>query len=436
MLMLFELQTRARIVANESYDRVLLGSALAISSRVFIVGDELDVDIPYVALEMLSSEAQDRVFYQVTAAGGQFLTGYDDLPPIPPNIKINSEQPVFYDAVYHGEKIRIGAVNRYVASPRLSTRFTVKVAETTDARSALIQEMLAGAVVRQLALIFVAGLILWFGVSWGLKPLLRLQAALQRRSPKDLRPIEHKVPAEVQQLVDAINDLMARLSQNIETTHRFTSNAAHQLRTPLAAIQMQTELALKTSSQEDLQNRLEFLRQSTRQSTRLVNQLLSLAKATPDETATDFEEINLVALCQSLTSKLVPAALDKKIDLGFEDQSDAPIILGHQDLVEEAVKNLVENAIAYCPEGSEITVRIKQNDTDAIIEVEDTGLGIFEDQQEKIFERFNRGNRSDGDGCGLGLPIVKEIIERHKGNIVLTKSSKKGTLFALFLPIA
>lgn len=433
ILMLIEVKSSARIAANEAYDRVLLGSALAISERVLIVGEHIDVDIPYVALEMLASESQDRIFYQVTTQDHSFVTGYEDLPPLPKKAKPIFDEPLFYDAIYKGDEIRIGAINRFISSPKLSTRFTVRVAETTDARNSLIQKMVTDAILRQFILIFVAGCIMWVGVSWGLKPLRHLQAALKRRNPKDLHPIAHKVPQEVQQLVNGINDLMDRLSQSIEAMQRFTSNAAHQLRTPLAAIQTQTELALKTNETDELHHRLEHLKQSTQQSTRLVNQLLSLARAMPDQMALLSETIDIVKTCREITAQLVPHALEKGMDLGFECETDKILILGHEGLLQEALKNLIENAIAYCPKETEITVKVFHENKIVTIEVHDTGLGIPSELQDKIFERFNRGSRSDGNGCGLGLSIVKEIVERHSGHITLISEPQSGTTFCITL---
>ncbi len=434
-LMLFEVRSSARIAANEAYDRVLFGSALAISERVFIVGNEIDVDIPYVALEMLASDTQDRVFYQVETDVNSFLTGYADLPPVPGAFENQFDTPIFYDAKYHGDDVRIGAINRYVSSQQLSTRFTVKVAETTDGRQALIQKMITDAILRQFILIIVAGAIMWIGISWGVKPLAHLQGALARRNPEDLHPIEHRVPQEVQHLVDGINDLMKRLSDSMAAMRRFTSNAAHQLRTPLAAIQTQTELALKASSADELKQRLTYLDQSTRQSTRLVNQLLSLAKATPDENSVTFDQIDLVNECKEITKELVPSALSKGIDLGLDCTLNRLEISGHAGLIQEALKNLIENAISYGPENTVVTVRIYKDDNSAKIEVEDTGTGIFPELQEAIFERFNRGNRSDGDGCGLGLPIVKEIVERHGWQISVSSQISKGAKFTISIPL-
>ncbi|MEH6474279.1 MAG: HAMP domain-containing sensor histidine kinase, partial [Sneathiella sp.] len=259
--------------------------------------------------------------------------------------------------------------------------------------------------------------------------------ALTRRNPEDLHPIEHRVPQEVQHLVDGINDLMTRLSDSMAAMRRFTSNAAHQLRTPLAAIQTQTELALKASSADELKQRLTYLDQSTRQSTRLVNQLLSLAKATPGENSVTFDQIDLVKECTDITKELVPSALSKGMDLGLDCTLNHLEVSGHAALIQEALKNLIENAISYGAQNSVVTVRILKSENSALIEVEDTGPGISLELQDAIFERFNRGNRSDGDGCGLGLPIVKEIVERHGWQISVSSQISHGAKFTISIPL-
>lgn len=433
-IMFFEARSSARTAANEAYDRALLGSALAILERVLVVGDKIEVDIPHVALEMLVTDHQDRIYYQVETQGGEFLTGYNNLPALPSAAKAGPFAPTFYDGVYKGKNIRIGMVQDYVSSPEISTRVIVKVAETTDARDALIAKMVQNAVMRQFILIMVAGLIMWIGISWGFKPLIRLQQSLNRRNPDELHPIQHNVPIEVQSLVGAINNLMERLSESMASMRRFTSNAAHQLRTPLAAIQTQTELALKTQNIHDLHDRFEHLKRSTQQSTRLINQLLSLARIGPNETGSTLLPLDLVVVAQKVTMELVPHALENDMDLGFEHDQPTAMMSGNEALLFEATKNLIENAINYCPKKSEITVKVFHHAQQICLEVQDNGPGIEPELQEAIFERFNRGHRNDGDGCGLGLSIVKEIVERHYGHLTLDKSSPRGATFRMTFP--
>ncbi|WP_419904488.1 sensor histidine kinase [Kiloniella sp.] len=431
-LMLFEVRSSATKAANEAYDRVLLGSALAIAERVVVVGDTLEVDVPYVALEMLTSAAQDRVFYQVIGPGNQFITGYNDLPMVDDDEIPKDETPLFFDADYRGDAIRIGVISRHLSGGRLSARFTVMVAETVEGRNRLIREMMTAAIVRQLVLILVAGGVMWIGIGWGLKPLVRLEAALNRRTPSDLRPIEHEVPREVRHLIDAINDLMHRLEASFDAMQRFTSNAAHQLRTPLAAIQTQAELAIDETNPAETRKRLEHLGRSTKQTSRLINQLLILARANQTEEGFSSVNIDLKMVCEQVTREFVPRAVSNDIDLGFESLNGSFNIMGSPELIEEALKNLIDNALNYCTQGAQVTVRLRHEDDQVLLEVEDNGPGIIKSERSKIFERFYRSETRDDEGCGLGLPIVREIMERHGGRVECRPGPNGiGSLFIL-----
>jgi len=436
-IMLMDVRQSSRKAANEAYDRVLLGSALAIADRIAIEGNKILVDVPYIALEMLTSAAQDRVFYQVSGPGRKFITGYADLPEIPKHLTPLRSDPVFYDVQYKGEMVRVGAIVRVVSSQRLSARVVIKVAETVDARNDLISELIASAALRQALLILVAAVIVWVGLGRGLKPLTRLEEALNRRNPEDLHPIQHEVPYEVRNLIGAINHLMERLSNSIETMQRFTANAAHQLRTPLAAIKTQTEVALQENDPKEIQRTLAYLNESAEQTTRLVNQLMSLARATPDEGGRIKEVFDIRQLYMEVTRSMVPEALEQGIDLGFEgDESPLPVA-GDLTLFEELLRNLIHNAVSYCPIGSHTSVRVQRNHQNAIVEVEDNGPGIPEDERDAVFERFHRLSSSNGSGCGLGLSIVQEIARQQGGDAyILSGKNSVGTLIQVSVPLA
>ncbi len=437
VIMLFEVRSSARTAANQAYDRVLLGSALAISERVVIDGNEILVDVPYVALEMLTSAAQDRVFYQVSGPNKQFITGYSDLPDVPDEHSNKTNTPVFYDGVYKGADVRIGLVSRFLSSPRLSARVTIKVAETTEARNALISEMFEGAAYRQALLIIVSAMILWIGLELGLRPLVNLEQAVNRRNPKDLRPILHEVPYEVRNLIGAINHLMERLGDSIDAMQRFTANAAHQLRTPLAAIQAQVELALGENDPKEINKTLSHLRSSSAQTSRLVNQLLSLARVTPDSAYTVSETINMSRICVNTTKEMVPLAIDNGIDLGLESEPDPITLMGDATLIEELLRNLIHNAISYCSSGCHVTVRLKIEGGLGVLEVEDNGPGIPKADRDLVFERFYRiPEPGQPAGCGLGLPIVREIINRYGGSAeILSGANGTGTCVRIDFPV-
>ncbi|MFV1852408.1 MAG: sensor histidine kinase [Thalassospira sp.] len=435
-LMLLEVRSNAVHSTNQAFDRALLSSALAIADRVVLIGGKIEVDVPYVALEMLTSAAEDRVFYQVSTGQGEFITGYEDLPPVPEHLQPLREEPVFYDAVYNGEQVRIGALSRYVASVRKATRFQVLVAETMGTRTSLSEDILASAAARQIVLIVLAAIIVWFGIGQGLKPLSRLEEALNRRSPTDLRPILHDVPIEVRHLVGAINQLFQRLENSLKTMQRFTADAAHQLRTPLAALRTQAELGQREQDPEKIRQIMETIASSTRQTSHLANQLLASARAAPEGLAgRPFDEIDLCDISRSVTSSKVPTALERGIDLGYEGLTEPTMIMGDATLIEELLKNLVHNALTYCPDGSAVTVRLdkEQSGKRVKLTVEDNGPGIPVEHHKDVFKRFYRINDTGyEEGCGLGLSIVKEIALRHETKVKLTQPKEhSGCIFSI-----
>lgn len=439
-LMLLEVRSNAVHSTNQAFDRALLSSALAIADRVVLIGGKIEVDVPYVALEMLTSSAEDRVFYQVSTIQGDFITGYEDLPPIPDALLPLREEPVFYDAVYNGENVRIGALSRYVASVRKATRFQVFVAETMGTRTSLSEDILASAAARQIVLIIIAAVIVWFGIGQGLKPLTRLEEALNRRSPTDLRPIEHDVPNEVRHLVGAINHLFQRLGNSLATMQRFTADAAHQLRTPLAALRTQSELGLRENDPEKLHQIMATIATSTQQTSHLANQLLASARAAPEGLAgRPFDKIDLCEITRNVTASKVMTAIESGIDLGYEGVTEPVLILGNATLIEELLKNLVHNALTYCRQGSAVTVRLIKDaaDNSVTLMVEDNGPGIPEKYRKDVFKRFYRIAENNQDGCGLGLSIVREIALRHDTSVALTTpDGHSGCIFSVRFKIA
>lgn len=421
-----------RDAANQAYDRVLLGSALAIADRVVVMDGALEVDVPYVALEMLTSAANDRVYYRVAGPGDDFITGYGDLPAVPGPAR--GSAPVFYDARYRGATIRVGAVSRVVSGPRDSRRFTVQVAETVQDREALLTGVLIAAASRQGLSILAVVVVVWLGIGKGLVPLSRLEAAVRRRGSSDLRPIRHKVPREVRHLVDEINSLLARLDSALQARQRFIANASHQLRTPLAALKTHTELALADTEPAARQAGLERLHGLIDHTARLSNQLLSLARAEHVDRAAAVGAVDLAALAAAVARDLTPTALERDIDLGFEG---TPVpVCGEAVLLEELVRNLIDNALIYAGAGRRVTVRVRYAQGTALLQVEDNGPGIPDDQRRKVFERFHRVAGSPGGGSGLGLAIVREIAQAHGGAAATMPTPGGGLTVQVRLPAA
>jgi two-component system sensor histidine kinase TctE len=280
---------------------------------------------------------------------------------------------------------------------------------------------------------FAAVALFWFSIGRGLAPLDRLREEIAARSPRDLRPVpEHGKPVEVMPLIGALNRLLSRLNAAIESQQRFIANAAHQLRTPLAGLKTHAELARRQPSTVELKSLLDMIAGETERTSHLVNQLLTLARAEPGETA-GRQPVNLHELIGRDVRTWVQRAVNKNIDLGFELE-DA-WVLGEPLLLRELFANLLDNALAYTQIGGSVTVRTAGRQDETILEVEDNGPGIPEAEREKVFERFYRIAATGGEGCGLGLSIVAEIAERHGGRVELTAPpGGQGTLMRAVFP--
>lgn len=416
LLALSDTWREAVAIANGVSDRVLAGSALAIAERVVVAEDgSLEVDIPYVALEMLTSAAQDRVFYRVDGPSGTFITGYDTLPTI---AGIGRETTVFSDASFRGEPIRLAVLARSASTGANSVPYVVTVAETTIARSQLARTILLRSALRLAALIAGAAILVWFAVTASLRPLYRLRDAIAERSPDDLDPIEQSVPNEVRGLVDTVNSFMGRLGSALGAMRHFTGNASHQLRTPMAIIRTQLALSARARTLEEARQAARTGDEAVAHAERVLAQLLLLAKI--DEAASEklkaLEPVDLAALARDCTAEHFMRARETGLDLGFEGD-EALCIRGEPLLLGELIGNLIGNAIAYAGQGAETTVRVHAEGEMAVLEVEDNGPGLTDEEMARVRQRFARGSAKPG--AGLGLPIVEEIASLFDGTLAL-----------------
>lgn len=404
--------------SNIVSDRVLAGSALAIAERVVVAEDgTLEVDIPYVALEMLTSAAQDRVFYRVDGPPGRFITGYQSLPVLD---GMHGDTAAFADDTFRSEPIRVATLRRSASTGIRSVPFTVTVAETTIARRQLARAILLRSALRLAFMIVGAATIVWISVTVALRPLYKLRDAIGERSPDDLHPIDQSVPSEVQPLVDTVNGFMVRLQSALDALRNFTGNASHQLRTPLAIIRTQLALSARAISLSDAQDAAVKGDQAVAHAERILAQLLLMAKidAASAKEALTASSIDLTAVAQEITGDLIPAAAAAGIDLGF-DGGKQEMIRAEPLLIGELLRNLVGNAIAYAGSGAEVTVRIHSADEMVRLEVEDNGPGIAPEKLAAVRQRFSRGNDSATPGAGLGLPIVEEIAALFNATLTL-----------------
>jgi two-component system sensor histidine kinase TctE len=270
--------------------------------------------------------------------------------------------------------------------------------------------------------------------------LTTLRREVDGRDPEDLAPIRlDTAPVEVRGLAEAVNALLTKVRRSMEVQRRFIDDAAHQLRTPLAGLRSQTELALqavRTAQSEEAVSRLQKVHQSALHSAHLVSQLLMLARSGPEgASALPVERMDLAALCRAVALAMVPRALAADMDLGVEDVEADTTLEGRPMLIREALSNLLDNALQYAGRGATVTVRVLREADRICVQVEDNGAGMSEADRERAFERFYRA-RPDAQGSGLGLAIVREIVVLHGGTVSLAAVQPQGTLVTMAFPAA
>lgn len=379
------------------------------------------------ALSMLHDDKRDRTYYFIKGWQQDYSFGQQNLPVPPAQI---SETPVYYMAGYQGRPLRMMAVilpEQDVASKRV----VVVIGKTLALHRERTHEWMWRVLPAQMFLIIFAGVMVWWGVGRGLRPLLRLHAEVGSRSSQNLKPLpEQEIVAEVRPLIHAFNELMARLDEALIVQRRFIADAAHQLRTPLSGLKTQADLALCLDDPAEIRHSLKQMRTAADHAAHLANQLLVLARAEPGaQNPASMTQLNLAELTRNITEYWALNALHKKIDLGFEEVGSDFYIRGNALLLGEMLNNLIDNALRYTQSGGCVTVRLKRIEETVMLEVEDNGPGIPKNEREQVFERFYRILGSDQEGCGLGLSIVREIAYRHGGEITLLSGTAGcGTL--------
>lgn len=405
--------------ATKAYDRALLDTALAISEQLRLVDGKPQLPLTPQARTMLLTDKFDEVFYAVRGADHEILDGEQGLPmPVISQRNTYSEGRIYYDAFLAYRPVRIAALRTELGGRAI----TVLVAETLVKRNALIREIIFGMLLPEILLTLVSIGVVWFGVSRGLYPLAALRQELAGRSQSDLSPVRVEVPDEIQAVVTEVNELLQRLQHSLESQRNFVSDAAHQLRTPIAALQAQAEAACSESPAEG-RVRLEGVLSAVHRLAHLVDQLLALARAEPSLAQTQ-PAVELSGIVRSVAESRLPTAIRRNIDLGFEL---APVdVRGNALLLEELFANLLDNALRHTPEGGLVTVSCGRENSDAWLVVEDSGPGIPVAEREKVFDRFYRAAGSPGEGCGLGLAIVRAIAGQHGGKMTIDISRTLG----------
>lgn len=422
----------ARDMSRNLYDDTLKVVAHAVAREVMVTKGDL---IAESLLTSLEGAIGDPLFYQVHAAGGRFIVGRTDAPPMPAGREYPEAVPVFYNAVYNGAPVRAVVLREYITDPELDGWTTVRVWQTVTRREALTLQMMGQAAAVVALMVASGAALVWFGINRGLSPLTDLRNAVALRNSHELRPIRRRVPREVVPLVATINSLFQRLSLELDRRRAFISNAAHQLRNPVAAIQAQADSALNARSDADRQQRLTDLQELTRRLSRLTQQLLRLDAASDGPDAQSCAPVDLAQIVAEVARRHVPAALRRDVDLSLDGVEGPLPVAANAVLLEEAVDNLIDNALKYgAPPGSALSLELSRARGMAVLRVRDRGVGIPREMHEAVFDRFFRVSTADDGGSGLGLPIVRTIARRAGGD-ARVEPSTQGCVILLTLPL-
>ncbi len=415
-------------VVRRTNDRVLGGALGAIAETVQVERGAVTMDLPAAAFGMLENSERDNVYYRI-AVGDRLLTGYADLSaPRPADLTLDT--PRFRYASYNDQPIRIAEVRRSL--PRITQPVVVQVAETLDGRRALQRKLLVALLVGEILLVGVAMLLIRPALAWSLKPLSRLRGAVAARDTRatpDLSPLDTgPLPIELMPLAQAFDHLLARLDSATAGMRRFTADASHQMRTPLAVLKLQVTLARRgerTALGEiaDAADRLEHL----------VKQLLALARAEETGSAPPFERVDVREVAIAVINRRIAQAIDAGVEVHLE-APHALAIASHRTLLFEILSNLLDNAIRYNRRGGQVSIVAEARGDGAAVIVADDGPGLPEADLARLGQRFTRLSTSrDSEGSGLGFAIVRSAAERL-GATMVVENSRPGLRVMLVLP--
>jgi two-component system sensor histidine kinase TctE len=422
----------ARQAAERTQDNVLAASATTIAETLRTDQDEIRLELPYSAFSMLGAISEDRVFYLVTA-DGEMLTGYPSLPvptldpPMPGRV-------TFHTGDYRGEEVRMASLTRLVPAATEPVPVTVTVAQTRNGVGAIAGELSQLAAILSVALFLVAVGLSFFAARTSLRPLNEIAQAVSRRGPSDLRPLRREAPTELAPLMTALNRLMDRLGESIRRSEDFIAEAAHRVRTPLATVRAQAEIALRSIEDETERQRLRRMIRAVDESSRSAGQLLDHATVAfrADDLARD--RIDLADLARRTVKSLAPTAAMKDIEIRLH--AEPAEAQGDPVLLDSALRNVLDNAIKYSPEDTAVTLEVTRQDGSARIAVTDEGPGLGDGPVERLTERFRRGGNVEGIvGSGLGLTIASDVLRAHGGRLELGKGPEgRGACVSLVLP--
>ncbi len=411
-------------------DNILAASTTSIAEAVRAERNTLGLELPYAALSMLGAISDDRVFYRV-AQNGLTLTGYDDLP-----IDVSDEAEILFKTeAFRSAVIRSATLTRKISVDGRLNDVTVTVAQTREGLGEISARISLIALLVGLGFFVLAVSLSAFATGRTLRPLDVLANAVSRRGPSDLRPVKAEAPTEIVPLVTALNRFMERLEMSLTRSEDFIAEAAHRVRTPLATVRAQAEIALRRVERPENKTALRQMIRAVDESSRSAGQLLDHAMVTFRADHMDVDTVDLGALVTETVERLAPLGDLKDISLRLAPIPAGAMLKCDPILIQNALRNIIDNAIKYSPGDSDIDIALTANDAHYTITVRDEGIGFSDMKTSELAQRFSRGpNVGEIVGSGLGLTICKEVAIAHGGTLEMKDNPGRGGCVSLVLP--
>lgn len=422
-----------------SVQKVLLhGSAEIISDQLFYNEGTYDISIPPAAFELFKSRHRDHVYYAVHSQKGTLIAGGDELPPYPNRTEI--EEPIYFMTSIDGEPVRV-IVFAHALTNAPSDEFAVtQVAQTLRGHDEFRDGLILSTVRGHLLLLSITVVALFIALRWTLQPLMRFSQMLAQRSPGSLDMLDERTaPTELQPVIHALNAYAEKLRHTLSSYERFVSNTAHHLRTSFAIMSSQIDFARRNSDDPRSQtDTLDSIRKTMGESSKLINQLLVLASVEQNRRDRSSDApVRLSEIIAQVIEQMAPLAQQKGIELGVDDFDETLFVSARPHLLQEIFSNLISNAVQHMGKPGSVTVSLRRDGDRAHIVIADDGIGVPQEMQARIFERFFRIDPGRANGTGLGLAIVKEICDVIEGTVsVSTPSNGVGLQFDLLFPLS
>lgn len=420
--------------ATQAYDRTLLSSARTVAERLVVREGRLEVNVPWVVLDSFELNMNDRLYYKVVDPDGKVISGFDDLPAMPPATSRTTLYPAlawFYHTEYRGQAIRVARLLQPINEGGILGMAEIYIAETLQSRRWLAGQLLFSSWVSQGLLVLLTLVLTGWLLRRVLRPMRQLSALMVRREPGLLTPLPELLPwSETRLLIVAFNRYIDRLRVMISRQERFSADASHQLKTPLAVLKTQASVALASDDPQLWRESLQAMRTTLDGTIMLTERLLQLASVKGKEQGDRaFLAVDLQDIVQNSCFSRITQARSKNIDLGYEGERSAVMIAGDGVLLAELCANLLDNAIRYTPANGTVTLSLRRDGEGVVMEVEDSGPGIEDDQIQQALLPFQRlENVGDNPGAGLGLALVTDIARLHRSHPQLLRSETLGGL--------